>query len=279
MHGATGPNEPDRAAGLDAGCAPASSPQPTFGTRPMSGRLGRALARAGRAALDLVLPPQCPVCGVLVGNPGLCAACWRAMPWIERPYCERLGIPFAFESGSQLSPAALADPPAYGRARAAARFEGPAQALVHALKYRSREELARVMGPWMARAGRELLAQSDVLVPVPLHWTRLWRRGFNQSAVLAREVSRASGVPVALDALARARRTPSQIGLTSSARRRNVAGAFRVRPERRIDIEGRAVLLVDDVVTSGATVEACTRTLLRAGAARVDVLAFARVVA
>ena len=259
----------------------ATGPDGTTPERPLAaGRLGRALARAGVAALDLLLPPQCPVCGVLVGrDPGLCADCWRAMPWIERPYCERLGIPFPYDSGSPVSPAALADPPAYGRARAVARFEGPAQALVHALKYRDREELARLMGPWMARAGRELLGDADVLVPVPLHWTRLWRRGFNQSATLARAISRVSGVPVALHALVRARRTPSQIGLSSSERRRNVSGAFRVGRERRSHVRGRAVVLVDDVVTSGATVEACTRTLLRAGAARVDVLAFARVVA
>ena len=267
MHRAAGPVE-------DA------TPQRAAAWRRGAGYLRAVLARGGATALDLLLPPQCPACGLIVMREvGLCAACWRAMPWIERPYCERLGTPFPFDPGGDLvSAAALADPPAYARARAAARFEGPAQTLVHGLKYHRREDLASPMGRWMARAGRELLADADLLIPVPLHWTRLWRRRFNQSAALARAVSRLTGVPAAPDALLRVRRTPSQVGRSRAERQRNVAGAFRVRPERRVDVEGRAVVLVDDVVTSGATVDACAKALARAGARRVDVLAFARVV-
>ena len=203
------------------------------------------------------------------------------MRFIERPFCERLGTPFAADLGDGLlSPEAIADPPVYARARAVARYDdGPARRLVQRLKYGDRLELATTMGRWMARAGDELLVDADVLVPVPLHPLRLaWRR-FNQSALLADAVSRLCGVPVDVDALARVKSTPAQVGMTKSQRALNVQGAFRVAPGQAITIDKRAVALVDDVLTSGATVNAAARALLRGGARRVDVLVFARVVA
>lgn len=202
------------------------------------------------------------------------------MRFIERPFCERLGTPFAADLGDGLlSPEAIADPPVYARARAVARYDdGPARRLVQRLKYGDRLELAATMGRWMARAGDEVLVEADVLVPVPLHPLRLaWRR-FNQSVLLADAVSRQCGAPVYVDALARVRPTPPQVGMTKSQRALNVQGAFRVVPERAIGIDKRAVVLVDDVLTSGATVNAAARALLRGGARRVDVLVFARVV-
>ena len=231
-----------------------------------------------RAVLDLALPPLCAACREPVEGKGLCAACWSKLSFITRPYCERLGIPFAYDPGPGiLSMEAIADPPAYNRARAAVRFDDVSRALVHNLKYGDRLDLAPMMGRWMSHAGRELLAEADALVPVPLHWRRLWARRFNQSAMLATRISAESGVPVATFALKRVRATAQQVGLTRTQRSANVQGAFRVPDEGKAAVAGRKLVVIDDVLTSGATVEGCARALLRAGAANVDVLVFARV--
>ena len=199
------------------------------------------------------------------------------MRFIERPFCERLGTPFEQDLGQGLiSPQAMADPPVFARARAVARFEdGPARTLAHRLKYSDRAELARPIARWMARAGADLLADADLLTPVPLHALRLWRR-LNQAAALATEVSRLTGKPCDLSALLRVKATRSQIGLTRAQRAENVQGAFRAAA--RAEVRGLNVVLIDDVLTSGATANAASRALLRAGAKRVDVLVFARVV-
>jgi ComF family protein len=231
-----------------------------------------------RAALDLALPPLCAACREPVEGKGLCPSCWSKLSFITRPYCERLGIPFVYDPGPGiLSMEAIAAPPAYNRARAAVRFDEVSRALVHALKYGDRLDLAPMMGRWIAGAGRELLAEADALVPVPLHWRRLWARRFNQSATLAATVSKESGVPVATGALKRVRATAQQVGLSRTERAANIQGAFRVPEESKAAVAGRRLVLVDDVLTSGATVEGCARALLRAGAANVDVLIFARV--
>jgi len=151
--------------------------------------------------------------------------------------------------------------------------------LVLSFKYGDRLDLAPMMGRWMARAGRELLQDADALLPVPLHWRRLWARRFNQAAALAGAISDISGVPVRHDVVARVRATPQQVGLSKTERADNVQGAFRVPAGQKANIAGRRLVLVDDVLTSGATVDTCARALLRAGAAHVDVLVFARVVA
>jgi ComF family protein len=173
---------------------------------------------------------------------------------------------------------AIANPPSYQRARAAVRYDDVARTLVHALKYQDRTDLAPTMGRWMARAGKELLQEADMLVPVPLHWRRGWSRRYNQSGALAKVIARQSGVKMASEALRRIRATEQQIGLSRKDRASNVQGAFGVAAERKAEIQGRRVILVDDVLTSGATVDACARALLRAKAAQVDVLVFARVV-
>lgn len=230
-------------------------------------------------ALDIALPTLCPACRDQVRDNGLCASCWSKLTMIARPYCERLGIPFAYDPGpGVLSMQAISDPPAYHRARAAVRFDDIARALVHALKYGDRNDLAPIMGRWMARAGQELLKDADALIPVPLHWRRLWARRFNQSALLSQAISRETGVPIADAALKRIKATAQQVGLTQSERAQNVQGAFRVPPDRKAEVSGRRVVLVDDVLTSGATSDACARALLRAGASNVDLLVFARVV-
>jgi ComF family protein len=231
-----------------------------------------------RATLDLALPRLCAACRAPVEGQGLCPACWSKLSFISRPYCERLGIPFVYDPGPGiLSMEAIADPPVYNRARAAVRFDEISRALVHALKYGDRLDLAPMMGRWLSHAGRELLAEADALVPVPLHWRRNWARRFNQSAMLAAAVSAASGVQIAAGALKRVKSTAQQVGLTRSERAANIQGAFRVPPEAKAAVAGRRLVLVDDVLTSGATVEGCARALLRARAANVDVLVFARV--
>jgi ComF family protein len=233
-----------------------------------------------RVAVDVGLPQLCASCREPVGSDGLCPACWSKLSFIAPPYCERLGIPFAYDPGpGVLSMEAIADPPAYRRARAAVRFDDVARTLVHALKYGDRLDLAPMMGRWMATAGRSLTAEADAIIPVPLHWRRYWARRFNQSALLAEAIAKASQVPLALGALKRVKATPQQVGLSQAARALNVQGAFRVSPTGKAAIAGRRLILVDDVITTGATIDACARALLRAGAAEVNVLTFARVVA
>jgi ComF family protein len=244
---------------------------------------GEAARRVGARALDLVFPPSCLACRKGIAEHGaLCAACWSEIAFIERPYCERLGSPFDQDMGApgMISLEAAANPPAFNSARAVARYDSDkARALMHRLKYFDRLELAEPLGRWMARAGAELLSQADVLVPTPLHRLRLIARRFNQSAALAAVVARESSVPAEMLALERVKATAPQVGLTRVQRSANLQGAFRVRDGEGGKIAGKNVVLIDDVLTTGATANAATRALLRAGAARVDVLVFARAVA
>jgi ComF family protein len=243
-------------------------------------RFAGTLRGAGRIVLDTVLPPLCPACRKPVADDGgLCPDCWAALSFITPPYCERLGIPFAYDPGpGVLSMQAIANPPAYQRARAAVRYDDIARTLVHALKYGDRLDLTPTLGRWMVQAGGALLTEADALVPVPLHWRRLWTRRFNQSAALADAIAAQVKLTVAHASLTRVKATRQQVGLTASERALNVQGAFRVGAEARGDVKDRRLVLVDDVLTSGATIDACARALLRAGAATVDVLVFARVV-
>jgi ComF family protein len=244
-------------------------------------RLAGALAAAARVGLDAIYPPTCLACRAATAETGaLCPACWGRMRFIERPYCERLGTPFEQDLGEGLlSPQAIADPPVFARARAVARFEdGPARQLVHRLKYSDRGELAKPMGRWMARAGADILAGADALAPVPLHALRLWTRRFNQAAALAQSITRETGIASDPFLIARVKATQAQVGLTRAQRADNVQGAFRVPAEAQARLKGWRIVLVDDVLTSGATANAAARALLRGGAAQVDLLVFARVV-
>ncbi len=227
----------------------------------------------------LLFPPVCPGCQTAItGTATVCPACWGKLRFIDRPYCEVLGLPFAYDLGKGfLSAEAIADPPPFGRLRAAVLYQDLSAKLVSALKYSDRTDLVPLMAGWMCRAGAELLSDAQVIVPVPLHSGRLWRRRFNQSAEIGRTIARSAHVRFAPLALKRVKPTQSQVGLGPRQRMENVRGAFKVPDGRRPEVEGKRVLLVDDVYTTGATVASATRALKRAGAKNVDVLTFARV--
>jgi ComF family protein len=233
-------------------------------------------------AKHLIYPPTCASCRVAILEPhGLCASCWSSLKLIERPFCERLGTPFDLDiGGTLLSPLAIASPPLFERARAVASYDEIARALVYRLKYSDHMELGHALGVMMARAGAELLSQADMLIPIPLHWSRLWHRRYNQSMVLAQAVSRAYVIrPILIQSplLKRVKRTLHQTGLTREQRSSNLKGAFHVPEKARTLLRDKNIVLIDDVLTTGATVNAATKVLLKAGAARVDVLTFARV--
>ncbi len=236
-------------------------------------------ARLWRGFVDLVTPSLCLGCGAGVGEPAsLCLTCWANLQHLDEPVCDVLGTPFAYDQGEgAVSAQALADPPPWDRARAAVIFDDSSAKLVHALKYQDRQEAGLLMARMMARAGRRLLVESDVILPVPMHRFRLWRRRFNQSAFLAQRVAALSGKTWRHNVLLRVRRTRAQVGLDEAARRKNVRGAFRVPPEKIASVAGKSVLLVDDVRTTGATADACAAALKQAGAAHVSVLSFALV--
>lgn len=238
----------------------------------------RSLRRLAGTLLDLLLPPRCLKCGVTVAASGtLCVTCWRGITFLGDPCCACCGLPFDFElGGGTLCGACIEARPRFARARAALRYDDESRRLVLALKHGDRLHLAPALAQWMRRAGAELLAEADLQMPVPLHWTRLFARRYNQAAVLAQAIRAAGGPQVAPDGLRRRRRTPSQGRRNRAARRRNVAGAFALRPG--FSVAGLRIVLIDDVFTTGATVDECARVLLRSGAARVDVLTLARTV-
>ncbi|SDF90975.1 comF family protein [Limimonas halophila] len=229
-------------------------------------------------AVDVVLPPRCLACGAIVQESGtLCGPCWRELTFLTDPMCARCGFPFEVApAGEPLCGACIARPPRFAHARAALAYDSGSRGLVTAFKHADRTDAARAFAAWMARVSADL-PRPGAVVPVPLHRRRLLRRRYNQSALLARELSRCLGVPAVPDGLVRARDTASQGDLSPAARRRNVAGAFAAHPKRVQHLRGQRVLLVDDVFTTGATVEACARVLERAGAEGVDVVTLARV--
>lgn len=237
------------------------------------------LAKTGRVVLDAVYPPLCISCRASTGEAhGLCAACWSKISFLEGPECARCGLPFEFDPGGEtLCGPCHAEPPDFDRARSIMHYDDASKALILALKRADRLDLVPPLARWLERGGRALLAETDVIVPVPLHRWRLWRRRFNQSALLAQKLASATGKPFDPLVLIRIRPTPSQGEMPSAkARRKNVRGAFKVANPSAI--AAKSVLLVDDVYTTGATLNACARALKRAGASKVMVVTLARVV-
>lgn len=234
----------------------------------------------GRLVLDTLLPPRCLSCGQTVGAPGsLCGTCWEGVRFIGPPMCRCCGFPFELDPGpDSLCGACLQSPPAFDRARSVVVYDSGSRDLVLAFKHADRTEATPAFARWMHRAGSELFADAEVIVPVPLHRWRLFRRRYNQSALLANALGDLAGLTVIPDLLVRRRNTPSQGYLSPAGRRRNVAGAFQVNARHQARAIGQRVLLVDDVLTTGATAAACAKALRRAGATGVDVLVLARVV-
>jgi ComF family protein len=241
---------------------------------------GQAL-RLGRATLDFLLPPHCPSCDEQVPVQGtFCPTCFARLNFITAPLCTCCGLPFGSAAqGGRLGVCltCTAHPPQWHEARAALVYDDAARALILPFKNAGREELAQVLATQMARAGRALLARADILVPVPLHRWRLFRRGFNQAALLARALAEGASLPASLDALRRVRRTPPLGPLSATERARTLQGALAIRGSRLTRLQGRRVLLIDDVMTSGATANACAEMLKLAGCVAVDVLVAARV--
>jgi ComF family protein len=233
----------------------------------------------GRIA-DLLLPPSAfpaasasaaTACSAALASPRSTSSRLRSAPVSAFP------LPYDAGEGS-LSAAAIASPRVYDRARAAARYSDTMRELVQSFKYRNWHEGLPLFACWLSKAGAELLAAADLIVPVPLYFSRLWWRRFKQSAMLALALGRLTGIPVHCFVLKRVRRTTSLVGLSADQRRRNVAGAFKVDKARTVSLKGLRIVVVDDVITTGATAEAYARVLKRAKAARVDVLARARAV-
>lgn len=238
------------------------------------------LRLTGRGLLTAILPPRCLKCGSVVDSTGaLCAACWVKLSFIDPPYCACCGFPFEFHQGDgALCGACMREAPDFARARSVLRYDEASKELILRFKHADRTESVPAFAAWLKRAGGDLTAEADLVAPVPLHWTRLLARRYNQAALLSRGLAKLTGKPAVQDLLVRRRRTPSQGGLGAVARESNVAGAFVLHPRHKARIKGRRVLLVDDVYTTGATVGACTRVLRRAGASAVDVLTLARVI-
>ena len=245
--------------------------------------VGRRFRRVASRALDAVLPPLCLACSRPVDAHGaVCGDCWAGIAFIAAPHCAVCGMPFEFDQGSDARcGSCLQAPPHYDRARAVMRYGDVSRRLVVGFKHGDRTHGAPAFGRWLARAGAELVGDADIVAPVPLHWRRLARRRFNQSALLAgalvAALPRGAAPRFVPDLLIRQRPTPTQGGLSASARRRNVRGAFAIRHGVAELVAGSRILLVDDVLTTGATVGECARVLMAGGAAAVDILTLARV--
>ncbi|MEM9625069.1 MAG: ComF family protein [Pseudomonadota bacterium] len=247
--------------------------------------IGQVLQRSALLCLDLLLPQRCLGCGAMVeGSDSLCADCWQHLTFIGPPMCRQCGYPLpSTVVDMPVCGACASDPPAFSRARAALRYDEGARGMILRFKHADRTDIGRTFGRMMETAGAELLADCDLIAPVPLHRWRLLQRGYNQAALLAQALAYAGSNrgerQVVPDLLQRVQATESQQGLGGDQRLRNIkASAFRVHPRHRAAVAGQRILLIDDVLTTGATVTACTKVLMRGGAAAVDVLAIARVV-
>ena len=250
------------------------------GTAPC-GSVPAPIIELGRSALDFLLPPHCAACDARVATAGLlCASCFAATRFIGEPCCDRCGVAFSAQAEGGQARLCLdceTDPPLFRRARAALTYDEQGRRLILPFKHADKPELAHLLAPHMTRAGADLLRDADVLVPVPLHRRRLFARRYNQAALLALALGRLTGLAAIPDGLRRVRNTASLGQKTATERAQEIVDAFAVRPGRADRLAGKAVVLIDDVMTSGATANACATVLLDAGARSVDVLVAARV--
>lgn len=232
------------------------------------------------SGLQAAFPPGCLKCAEPLEQPGhLCATCWPHLTFLSEPCCESCGFPFEFSPSSALICAScLRKPPSFAKARAVLKYDEACRDMVLAFKHADQTRNAPAFASWMYRAAADMVAGCDLIAAVPLHPLRLLRRRYNQAALLAREISRLSGKPSVPDLVHRCRPTRSQGGLNAAARKRNVRGVFAANPKKLPHVENARILLIDDVLTTGATVDACSKALLTAGAAKIEVLTLCRVV-
>ncbi len=241
----------------------------------------RIIGQIFQPAIDFILPERCNSCGVIVhGQGGFCAECWQQLVFLAPPWCNSCATPIPFEGeGAALCASCISRPPKHDGIRAAVAYGDAAAAVVLKFKYGGRIGLAKLIAQHLRRHMAELKADNLIIAPVPLHWTRLWSRGYNQSALIARELSNDSQVPGIPDLLLRTRRTPPLRGMAAKERQQTVAAAFSINPRHADQLSGRRVILVDDVYTSGATSDACVRLLKKYGASEVLIFCWARVIA
>ncbi len=239
----------------------------------------RSIASLWNTTLNIILPPRCAGSGSVVDAPGMVSpAFWSELAFIENPFCETCGLPFGFDSPmGSLCAGCIDEEPEFTRARSAVVYNDASRKLVMGFKYGDRLHAVLTFVPWLARAGAELIADTDIVIPVPLHARRLWQRRFNQSAILGEMLAKRTGRSFVPDALTRPRYTVKQKGLSRKERHANVRGAFAVDEKQAAGLRGKNILLVDDVYTSGATLNECARVLKKSGAAQVYVLTIARV--
>ncbi len=233
-----------------------------------------------RSLIDFLYPPGCIICHTRTSEAhGLCPSCWAKLSLIDKPYCERLGVPLpSGYEGVLVSPEAIASPPDFLRARSVCHYDETARQVVRKFKYGDRPEMAQLMGRMMTTAGKELLEGCDLVVPIPLHRLRLWQRRYNQAALLADVIASHAQKPSAPLLLTRTRYTKTQTSLSRNQRHATLRGAFAVSQDWLPRLSGLKIVLIDDVLTSGATANSAARALTKAGALSVDVLTFARVV-
>ncbi len=227
--------------------------------------------------IEFIFPSVCSNClSPIETSNNICPACWEDIDFIMPPFCEIKGTPFPFdiEQGT-ISASALKNPPSYDKARGVALYEGTMRELIHKLKYKDRHELTNLFVNWMKRAGSELLSETDLIIPIPLYKTRLWQRRFNQSAILAKRLSQQTELPYDCSTLIRRKKTKSQVGLTAKERQQNLKNAFFIEETKKEIIEDKSILLIDDVITTGVTVNTAASILKSEGASKVYILSLA----
>jgi ComF family protein len=243
--------------------------------------IGKNIIDVSGRVLNLVLPPRCVVSGEEVDRQGMIAPhIWSKLDFVIAPYCDKCGIPFEFDTGTgtQHCASCIQKTPEYDSCRSALKYNDASRDMILGFKHADKLYAALAFMPWLKAAGADMLSNADLIIPVPLHRWRLISRRYNQAAILAQRLSKETGIPVSVDALSRTRHTPSQGHLKAGERAKNVRRAFGLHPNREALVSDKNIVLIDDVYTTGSTVNECAKVLKRAKAAKVDVLTIARVV-